>query len=310
MERRLLIAVDDSLQSKYAVQYAGRLVAEDSSGRLDLIHIQPMISQFLEDEARKNIKAKNELNLVARKNIETSRHILSAQKENLMRSGVPENRIEVFSQPRKLGVAKDILDFAQERRYDAILAGRRGVSGLQEMIYGSISSNLLQHSQFIPIWLIDGERPLANVLVPVDGSTNSLRAVDHLAFIMAGQPNVRFTFLHVRPKLRQFCEIDFEADSKASLESLIETGDARCIDGFYSRAIRKLTEFGISEEQLEVKTEDGLGSAGSVIVKSLNSGEYDTVIMGRRGINRSYFTGSVTNHVLNKVSDLAVWIVP
>ena len=310
MERKFLIAVDDSLQSRYAVQYAGLFCAGDSNGRLDLIHIQPMISNFLEDEAKKSIKARNELNLVAQKNLEASRHVLSSQKENLMRSGVTEDRIEVFSQSRRLGVSKDILDFAQERHYDAILVGRRGVSGIQELIYGCISANLLQHSQFIPIWLIDGERPPANVLVPVDGSTNSIRAVDHLAFIMAGHPDVRLTFLHVRPKLRQFCKIDFEEDSKASLESLIETSDARCIDGFYGHSIKKLAEFGIPEERLKVKTEDGLGNPGSVITKALTSGEYDTVVMGRRGINRSYFTGSVTNHVLNKASDLAVWIVP
>lgn len=204
MERKFLIAVDDSLQSRYAVQYAGLFCAGDSNGRLDLIHIQPMISKFLEDEAKKSIKARNELNLVAQKNLEASRHVLSSQKENLVRSGVSEDRIEVFSQPRRLGVAKDILDFAQERHYDAILVGRRGVSGIQELIYGSISSNLLQHSQFIPIWLIDGERPPANVLVPVDGSTNSIRAVDHLAFIMAGHPDVRLTFCTSGPSCVNF----------------------------------------------------------------------------------------------------------
>jgi hypothetical protein len=33
-------------------------------------------------------------------------------------------------------------------------------------------------------------------------------------------------------------------------------------------------------------------------------------VMGRSGINKSVFTGSVTNYVLNNLSNAAIWIVP
>ena len=34
------------------------------------------------------------------------------------------------------------------------------------------------------------------------------------------------------------------------------------------------------------------------------------VVMGRSGINKNFFTGSVTNYVLNNISNAAIWIVP
>ncbi len=148
------------------------------------------------------------------------------------------------------------------------------------------------------------------VLVPVDGSSSSLRAIDHLAFILAGRKDVRLTLFHVQPKLRHFCPIDFDDDTATLLEDVVAAGDTRCIDNFYGLAQRKLAEAGIDEAQIEIKTRTGLNRVGNQIVKELGAEEYGTLVLGRSGGSRSHFMGSVALHVVSKATSCAVWVVP
>lgn len=310
MERKLLIAVDDSLQSKHAVKYAGRLMAGDASVHFDLLNIQPAVSDFLVEEAKQAPAARRQLDQLLAKNADHSRDLLSQMGDVLSSCGVDADRISTHTLPRNLGVDKDILDFGLERRFDAIVLGRRGVSALQGILFGSVSNNVAQQSQVLPVWLVEGDTPPEKILVPVDGSVSSLRAVDHLAFIVNGRSDFRIVFLHVQPKLRQFCSIDFDDATAEPLEGLVAAGDARCIDHFYGKALHKLAEFDIGEDRIDIKTRSGLSSVGSQILKEAVDGGYDTVVLGRRGVNRSYFTGSVTQFVIGKAAERTLWIIP
>ena len=90
---------------------------------------------------------------------------------------------------------------------------------------------------------------------------------------------------------------------------MIRSGDKACIDNFYAHALAKLQEFGIGEDRIRTKTVAGAGNIGGIILKEMKKGDFDTVVMGRSGANKSFFTGSVTNTVLNKISKGAVWLV-
>lgn len=310
MERKLLIAIDDSLPSKNAVRYAGRLMAGNPEACFDLLNVQPAVSDFLLEEARRKASARRELDRLFAKNAAHSHEILAGFKQTLVAAGVAEERITVHTAPRSLGVDKDILDYGAQRRQDAIVLGRRGASGLKDVLFGSVSGNVIQQSKILPVWVVDGDLTPGNILVAVDGSVNTMRAVDHLAFMMAGRKDCRFTFFHVQPRLQQFCAIDFDKADMEPLEAMVASGDERCIENFYGKMRHKLAEFEISEDQITIKTKSGLGSPGSMITKEISEGGYDTVVMGRRGTNRSYFMGSVTQYLLGKTQDRALWIVP
>lgn len=101
MEPKRLIAVDDSFQLQYAVPHAGRLDTKGSNGRSDLSHIPSVVSRFTVGEAEKSIAHEGKLSLVVQKNGEAPRQILSHQRENLMRSGVPEVRFQVPSRKKQ-----------------------------------------------------------------------------------------------------------------------------------------------------------------------------------------------------------------
>ena len=238
MQKKILLAVDGSTPSRQAVDYAGRMNNLIQGLGVTLFHLQPPISQFLLDEAKRSGQAQAELKKIAARNAEASRGLLAGYRETLIRAGLAEPAVELATQPRNQGLAKDILDYAQNGLFDAILVGRRGISAVQQMFMGSVSAHLIENSPVIPVWLVDGNVRSTRVMAAVDGSESALRAVDHMAFMLSGNPEVRFCFFHVTPRLKDYCEINFGAEAGGGLETLIAQGDQRCMDDFFPRRWR------------------------------------------------------------------------
>ncbi len=310
MSKKFLIAVDDSIHSKNAIKYACNIFASVKEANFTLFHVQPMISEYLLDEAKNDLAAEAELKRMIKKNTEAGESLLQKYREEMIRLGVSGQHIDSITLPRTLGLAKDILKYSSGDVYDAIIMGRRGLSGLQEIILGSVSANVVEHSKSTPVWLIDGEVVSQKIMFAVDGSENSLKALDHLALMMGENPDARLMFFHVQPKIRDYCPIDFETTETDQLEDMIVQGDKRCIDQFFAHAHKKLKDAGFNDNQIEVKVSDTLLNPGKAIIEEAKQGDYGTVVIGRRGINKTFFTGSVSRYVINQMSDKALWIVP
>ena len=310
MQKKIIVSVDDSRHSKNAVQYAARMSESIPTLHYVLFHVQPMISLFLQEEARKNLKTRLELDKLSEKNDQAAKKLLNGLKEEMVRMGVDAERIEIATQRRKRGLAKDILEYSQDNHYDAILIGRRGLTRLQEMVMGSASANIIEHSRIIPTWLVDGEVTGSKIMAAVDGSESSLRAIDHLAFMISGNPDIRATLLHVTSRARDYCEVDFSEEPSEALEEIIARGDKACIDQFYSHAMQKFKNSGISEDQLEMITLKGGGNAGKIILEAAQKDACGTLIIGRSGMDRAFFMGGVSRYIISKASNCALWIVP
>ena len=121
MDKKIMLAVDDSLQSKYAVKYAVTISSAVKDLHYVLFHVQPTISLYLIDEAQKSLKAQAELDKVSKKNEASAHEILEQYKNDMVRMGIDEDRTEIVTQRRTLGLAKDIIDFGHVGRYDAIV---------------------------------------------------------------------------------------------------------------------------------------------------------------------------------------------
>ena len=310
MEKKILLAVDDSIHSRRTLDYAARMRSVIPQLTVTLFHVQPSISQFLLEEAKRSLPAQAELKKIILKNDEAAQALLARYKDALLRAGMPEETIQLASSPRQLGLAQDILDYAQNRWFDAILVGRRGISGLQQMVMGSVTSSLIENSRVIPIWLVDGEVRSTHFMTAVDGSESALRAVDHLAFMLSGNSEAKVHFFHVTPKFRDYCEIDFNQTQSAELEGIIVKGDKRCMDDFFPAALKKLHDAGIHEEQIEHQTVSSLVSVGEAILKAAREGGVGTLVIGRRGLNKAFFRGRVSGYLGQKLCDAALWIVP
>ncbi len=310
MDKKVVIAVDESIQAKQAVNYAVAQSEIIEPLHIALHHVQPQISQYLIDEAKKNMKAYSQLQALQKKNADAAQALLNNMKQTLIDKGIEDNRIQTITRRRRMSLDRDLLDSAQENLYDAVVLGHRSLSALQKTFMDSVCDRILQQPASIPIWLVTGAvTSPQNILVAVDGSQSAYRAVDHLAFMLSENEHIKLTFLHVKPKLKDICAIDFSDTPTAELEIVVRESDHQCMDQFFHHALNRLKEAGIGEDRVDMNVVEPAFRIGKVIAEKAADGDFGTIVVGRRGLGRSFFTGSVSNFLMGQLSDRALWVV-
>lgn len=309
MAKRLLVAVDDSDASRRAVRYAGFLTGLADDLHITLMHVRPEVSPFAAGAARGGPPADARAASAGDPQADPSTALLQQFRDLLETAGAGGHRIETVSRAGKGGAAKTILDYGYEARCDAIVAGRRGLSTFRSAFLGSVSATLFEHSFALPIWVVGSDAPNQRFLVAVDSSESSLRAVEHLAHVFQDNPDLVFHFFHVIPSLTDSCSIDFGHEPKR-LEREGRRGVRHCIDHFCAKATDRFTAAGLRPDQIEIEVAERLLNPGKGIVAAIERGGYGTVVMGRRGMNRSFFTGSVSRYVMERAVETTIWLVP
>lgn len=311
MEKKLLIAVDGSPASDRAVDYVGLMEgAMIRELRVTLFHVMNPVPPFLRRDSQSDTAAFKRLQALETKNRQGAQKVLDHCAGRLQRHGLEAEQVELKASPRASDAARDILFEAEHGMYDAVVLGRRGLSKTQEMFVGSVTNKVVQHAERLPVWVVGGQVTSLKVLCAVDGSEGSLKAVDHMAFMLGENPECRITLFHVGATLGDYCTLDFENKELAEgIEQDIMHAQARCMDDFYARAHKILMDSGLAPEQIQTKTkEGGLGVAGAIL-DEVRQGDYGTVVLGRRGENKSFFLGHVSDRVMSRGADVAVWIV-
>jgi hypothetical protein len=74
--------------------------------------------------------------------------------------------------------------------------------------------------------------------------------------------------------------------------------------------MKKFEDAGISKDQIRIETVQGNRRIGKAIMDFAQKGNYTTVVVGRRGVNKSFFMGSASRYMINKISNGALWVVP
>ena len=136
MDKKIVIALDQSPHSRNAVRYAAAMAPSLPGIRFCLLHVQPPVSQYLVEEAQRNPTAKAKLNRWLEKNGRAALEMLDAYKEQMVLLGISADVIETKVRMPTHGVAKLIVADARSLPYDAVVMGRRGVSGIQEIFTG------------------------------------------------------------------------------------------------------------------------------------------------------------------------------
>ncbi|MDD2604966.1 MAG: universal stress protein [Desulfobacterales bacterium] len=309
IEKKILLAVDGSLHSRIMLDYVLRMRRYFPGLKCCLFHVQRDLPLLLVEEAEHDPEAKAQLKAISRRNADHARRVLDDGREMLQRGGMAADAIEAISQPRSLGVARDIIIRAETGRFDAIVVGRRGLTGLQQLFIGSLTAKLCEHTEIVPVWVVDGECRNDGFLVAVDGSANSLRAVDHLAFMVSGVPSVPITLLHVIPRFSDHCEIDFE-DTAGQAAAVLTRSDQRCLDRFAAKAVDRLKEAGLDSGSIDFKQVNRATGIGRAILEIARRQGLGTVVVGRRGSGGAFYHGRVCRYVMEKSAARTFWLVP
>jgi nucleotide-binding universal stress UspA family protein len=156
MNKKVLVAIDDSENAMRAVEFIANSFAKDN--KITLFNVIPDTAALCEmnsPELTPYFKSQqSSFCLLEEKKRELVNQAVQKARNILMDAGFDENNITVKSEVKKSGVARDIVKEA-ESDYNVIVMGRRGVSGIRDFILGSVSQKVFNLAKDISVLVVN-----------------------------------------------------------------------------------------------------------------------------------------------------------
>lgn len=156
----------------------------------------------------------------------------------------------------------------------------------------------------------------SKILLAIDGSEPSMRAVRYVANLLGNQPDVSITLLHILlpipPSLLEAGS--FEVEPQLELERVNWVKAEETVECNIFDPVREmLTNAGFDSKQIQTRCQR-LTSQSDVaheILRESEEGSFDTIVMGKRGGSRiaTFLTGSITEKIVRHAKGRAVWII-
>jgi nucleotide-binding universal stress UspA family protein len=304
----ILIAVDGSQDSLRATKYVAQ-TCPPADLRVTLMHVLPTAPEtFWDLEKTDYFKAEIGGRYVTWKEEKkgAAQTFLAKAKTSLVNAGVAETEVGVILQEREVGIARDILAQAAHG-YDAVVVGRRGLSEFQESYLGSVCQKIVEGTKHVPLWVVGGSIESKKILLAVDSSENSRRAVEYVGSIV-GQTKTELALFHV---IRRFSFLDDHTLRDYEIEGFWEEvkKDIPHMFRFYKSNLERA---GVDGARISTRANVDSASRAMDILQEADEGRYGTIVMGRRGLSkvRQFLLGRVTNKVLQRAEKFTVWLVP
>jgi|WetSurSiteA1Bulk_404760.scaffolds.fasta_scaffold66978_1 nucleotide-binding universal stress UspA family protein len=186
--KQVLWATDFSEESKEALAYAD-LFAKTFKGKLTALHVVPNFAPAL-------YEAWPEVQAELAGQIESAKISAKAKLEHMCEvGGVCPNKVVVAEG----SPARVILETARKVGADLIVVGRRGISGHEQNLLGSVTHRILRGSR-VPVLVTKGTagkaEAIRKILVPTDFTASEDIERDH-AWKLAKTLGASLTFLYV-----------------------------------------------------------------------------------------------------------------
>ncbi|MBF0227071.1 MAG: universal stress protein [Desulfobacterales bacterium] len=223
-----------------------------------------------------------------------------------VKSGFERDGIKIKINKRKVGFARDILIEAKND-YSFIVIGRKGIGELNEIFLGSIAAKVFEKLFFTPIFIVGKNPNTDKILVAVDGSENSMRAVDFICKVF-NNSDIKIGLIHI---IRGGSTKENGVKKIFSKRNFIEnTKDA--IIPFIEKAKNNLINYGINANNIDVDIITNVTSRAAAIFEYAKKNNYGTIVAGRRGLSvvTDFFAGRVVNKIVQLANDRSVWIIP
>jgi len=183
---------------------------------------------------------------------------------------------------RGIDPADSILEFSK-KDYDLIVMGARGKNEKDPYALGSVTKKVIRHTT-CPTLFAKKACSLSNLLVCIDGSENSIRALDY-AVKLAEKIGSKITLLNVQE--RRFHD----------LSPYARTVSEKLGERILSKALSA-----IGKEGLKVDRKVEFGVASDSIVEVAEKGNHDLIVLGSRGLGtvKRFLLGSISDDVSHK----------
>ena len=315
IQKKLLVLVDGSERSIQTVNYVKDFMPLDEETRIVLFHVFRGIPEEYR-ELEENPTCANAVRQLKDWEREEKRKIevhLELAKKNLIAGGLPEQSIEIKFHYIQKGVARDIIEEAGNG-YSAVVLRRRGMSTLKNIILGSVAVKLLQSLTFLPIIIVGQAPPVKKILLAVDASPSSMKAIEFVASFLGGRGYEACIF-HAIPGLD--C-VKFDLAEMSKTECSESGMSDTCVEAFKLKVARMFQDIkdmlmisGFAPDNISEKIISGVYSRSEAIIKEAEDGGYGTIVVGRRGLSKveAFFMGRVGHKVVYGGKKFTVWVV-
>ena len=148
MDKKILIAVDNSNDALKAVAYVAEFLGGIQGFSATVLHIMPEPEEDLIRTSVEEEQWHNDQEIQAGNFLEKYRHML-------IKSGFPPNKVSTCCIPNRChSISESILMEQQKSRFSTLVVGRKELSKSEEFIFGSISSKLVKHARDCAVWVV------------------------------------------------------------------------------------------------------------------------------------------------------------
>ena len=308
-QNKILLAADGSDQSLDAVKYISKILPPRQNEVVIYCVSNKVSESFLELGGTAEFHSK----------IAPIEAWLSQQKKFIddfmekarkifIDAGFNQKMIKTVVEPRKTGIARDILNEAQ-KGYHTVVVGRTGISKFKDIILGSVASKLIGKLHHIPLVVVGGKPETDKILMAFDGSEGAKKGVDYIGN-MFGYSQQQVLLCHVIRPL-SVLQKGYGQVFSPELESEWVAANKNEIEPELVKAKKNLVEMGLSSNLISSKILSDKASRAAGIITEADIGNYGTIVVGRRGLTavKEFFIGRVSKKILNMASKKAVWIV-
>ena len=309
MNRHVILASDGSLYAQNAANYLLQVFGKRKDFEVTVVSVaeSPPSYLFRPVPGLSEIEREEKLEKIQRENISRAQGYADQTKDFLVQGGFPPERVHTKVTLSRGDIAQSLLLEAREGKFDALVVGRRGLGRLASAWMGSVSQRLVEYGQGVPVWVVDGKAWNKRFLIAVDLGVPGLQVVDHVSFILSGDPEAQVVFYYVISAL-------FPGETEhglAEVQELLIKEEEEEAARFFAQVEKMLQENGLSKEQVRVKIRTSPFGPAGAILKEAQEEDYGTVVLGRRGRGgfKGLLLGSVASKVLFNLDQRTTWVV-
>ena len=293
MNKKFLVTVSNDYEHLTGVEFICSFFKQLSEHQITLLHIcrldaNEMNKTLLEMWESPDERVKGRLTVGARK-------ALNKATKMLANSNMSVEQMVTKTAAERYGKIKDILNEGASGLYDAIILGKRASYTLQwifERPADETAKAIIKDSSLkSPLWVCpEPEAGRKNVLVGVDGSEGSYRAVDHVGYILSRQDQHTITLFHV--------------ENGAGLD----TGE------IFTRSSSILHDHQITDERIQTETTWGINVASTIGNYAEKSG-FAAIAVGLQGVEQGFLkqvnlAGGTTASLIGRAEKISLWCCP
>lgn len=307
--RRILLVVDGSYQAYEAVNYVSGIVPPSGS-EIVLLHVMSKVPEAFWD-LEKDPLWQQKVQTVRGWEIQQEKKIndfMQRARQVFLDAGFPDSAVKADLRERKDGIARDI-GAESHCGYDTVILGRRGLSTIQDLSLGGVASKVVLKVTDLAVWLVGGRPDSGGIIIGIDASEGSMRAVDHVAR-MTDSLAKKILLLHVIRKIADLPE-DIEGSAIEEFQKMRMEKAEQEIEPVMAKARLMLQDRGLKSGDISVKIVKNASTRAGTIIEEAKAGGYGTIVVGRRGLStvQEFDMGRVSSKLVQASKDRALWVV-